>query len=410
MPGTTGGLPRGSDSIYLSDQMLRDILGPIPNLQVGYLYSFGQSVSSGRLTLDYLLPVNLTADSTIFGEAHTEFQDFWKTVQGGANNRVDLSIGGGIRKIFGESALVGVNAFFDGTRLGGTWYNSGSMGFQFAAILAGNDAVDLSLNWYGNLFNSNVLANALRKGPSNYDFQAGYSHELWEGGPDLRLYAAGYRFSAGYGVYGKRAGAELKTRDGMFVVKYEAARDRLNSTYHTVGGFVNVGVQIENLLSGENPFEMPEPIFRSPRNLRRLLTRNVDRTYAGQPGRPAGAEGPPCADGAGMWLLGPFDLASGDQFNAGMVPDITECGYQRVQIRWGAISPDVFRASVRFWYSDGRNVYRMGFFDMSTASGSVVRNVSLWWTSLSNVASYSEQSGDRLTAGAAGYVSFEFFH
>jgi len=259
--------------------MLRGILGPIPNLQVGYLYSFGPSVSSGRLTLDYLLPVNLSADSTIFGEAHSEFQNFWKTFTGSANHRVDLSFGAGYRRILGKHTLLGINGFYDTTRLGGIWYSSGSLGLEMAAILPGNDAVDLSFNWYGNLFNGSVLANVFRRGPQNFDCQAGYSHELWEGGPDLRLYAAGYRFSADYEVYGGRAGAELKTRDGMFVAKYEVARDPVNRTYHTVGGYVNVGLRLSNLLSGENPFEMPEPIFRSPRNLRRLIASTVKRHW-----------------------------------------------------------------------------------------------------------------------------------
>ena len=240
----TGFGQRGADSIYFSDRMFRDILPLIPNLQVGYLHSFGKSVRSERLTLDYLQPVNLTADSTLFGEAHTEFHDFWKTLTGSAKHRVDLSLGGGYRRIFRKHTLMGINGFYDTTRLGGVWYSSGSLGLELAALLPGNDAVDLRFNWYGNLFNSDVLADAFRKGPQNYDLQAAYSHELWERGPDLRLSATGYRFSSSSGIYGCRGAAELKTRDGMFSVKYEAAHDRVNKTYHTVGGFVNVGLRL----------------------------------------------------------------------------------------------------------------------------------------------------------------------
>lgn len=291
LPGTTGGMPRGTDSIYLTDQMFRDNIGPIPNLQVGYLYSFGKSVGAGRLTLDYLLPLSLGSDSAVFGEAHGEFTNFWKTVQrlfrGGNtittqssfNERTDLSLGGGYRTILNENTLLGVNGFFDTTKLGSRWYSSGGVGFEFAALLPGYDAVDLTFNWYGNLFNSNVLANAFRRGPQNYDFQAGYSHELWDGGPDLRLHATGYKFSSTTGVYGLRGGAELKSPDGMFSVQYEASDDRINGTYHSVGGFVNVGLQIENLLVGESPFTAPEPIFRSPRNLRKYLTGKVYRLF-----------------------------------------------------------------------------------------------------------------------------------
>ncbi len=283
--------PRAVDSILLTPQLFQGILPLIPNLQFGYLYSFGDAVDSGRLTADYLLPMRLGRDTTIFGEAHGEFQNFWKTIQrtftsggttttlSGFNERTDLSFGGGVRRMIGEDTLIGVNGFFDTTKLGHRWYSSGSLGFEMAAALQGNDAIDLNFNWYGNLFNSDVLANAFRRGPQNYDFQAGYSHELYNDGPDLRLYATGYRFSSGAGVYGVRGGAELKTRDGMFSVKYAVGDDRLNSTYHTVGAFVNVGFQIENLIAGDSPFTKPEPIFRSPRNLRKWLTEKARRSW-----------------------------------------------------------------------------------------------------------------------------------
>ncbi len=65
----------------------------------------------------------------------------------------------------------------------------------------------------------------------------------------------------------------------MFSVRADTGKDQLNGTYHTVGGFVNVGLQLENLLSAESPFTMPEPIFKSPRNLARLLTRKVRRNW-----------------------------------------------------------------------------------------------------------------------------------
>jgi len=278
LPGSAGRVQAGSDTVSLSSGMLQGLLPPIPNLQFGYLYNFGQDVRSGRATVDYLLPFSLSKDSVLFGEAHTEFQSFWKT-NNGFNNRVDVSLGGGYRTILRNSTLVGMNGFYDTSRLGETWYSSGSLGLEMAALLPGNDVIDLNFNWYGRLFDSNVIRNAFRFGPSNYDFQAGYSHELWNGGPDFRLSATGYMFDIGTSVYGWNAGAELKSRDGMFVVKYDVGHDKVNETYHTVGGFVNVGFQPENMLKGESPFIKPEPIFKSPRNLWYMLTRTVKRDW-----------------------------------------------------------------------------------------------------------------------------------
>ncbi len=292
LPGSTGGLPRGSDSIFLSPALLEGILPPIPNLEIGYLYNFGSRVQSTRFTLDYVLPVDLSEDSALFGEAHSEWHNFWKTVRGliigyytlpgGPNapdTRADISLGGGYRRLFHQNCLIGINGFYDASWLGGNWYSSGSVGGEMVALLSGNDALDLNFNWYGNLLSAWTLRNAFRKGPSNYDFEVGYSHELWDGGPDLRLKATGYKFSIGSNPYGWNAGAEVTSRNGAFSLKCETGHDRINNTYHTVGGFVNVGLQLERLLSGESPFVMPEPIFRSPRNLRRWLSRKVRRNW-----------------------------------------------------------------------------------------------------------------------------------
>jgi hypothetical protein len=257
----------GSGSFFVSNGMLQDLLPVIPNLQFGYFYNFGKDVSSGRATIDYTRPFHLSERSVVFGEAHTEISDFWETFKGSTNNRVDVSLGGGYRHAFSNAALVCINGFYDTSRLGGRWYSSGGLGLQMAAELPGNDALDVNFNWYGNLFQSSVIRNAFRNGPSNYDFQAGYSHELWDGGPDVRLSATGYRFDAGQRAYGANAAAEIKSRDGVFFIRYAVGHDKINRTYQTIGAMVNVGFTPENLLKGESPFSMPQPIFRSPRNL-----------------------------------------------------------------------------------------------------------------------------------------------
>jgi hypothetical protein len=269
--------------------MFRDIIGPIPNFQVGYLYRFNEFAETGRLTVDYLLPVKVGPNSMAFGEAHGAFTNFWEVFTGepkslefhdysvanewrGSSINTELSLAGGYRKILKNKVLLGVNASFDSAWVGYEWYASGAVGLEAATLLPGNDALDLSCNWYGDLFKTEFIANAFRRGPDNYDLQVGYSHELWNGGPDLRLSATAYRYAAGTGVFGMRGGAELKSRNGMFVVKYEGAKDDLNRVYHTFGGYVNVGLQLENLLKGENPLVMPEPIFKSPRRLTKWLT------------------------------------------------------------------------------------------------------------------------------------------
>jgi hypothetical protein len=265
--------------------MFQGLLPPIPNLQLGYLYSFSNNYGAGRVTGDYLKPFSLNKESFVFGEAHVEGWNFWNSggtngnSGGRVNNRVDVSLGGGYRKFFGNQALIGVNGFYDTSRLTGQWFSSGSLGFQAAWLLPGSDALDLNFNWYGKLLNGYQWINTFRHGPSNYDFEAGYSHELWNGGPDLRLKIKGYHFDIGSNLNGYTGGAELKSRDGMFVLKYEAGYDRLDNTYQTIGGYVNVGCQLENVIKGESPFTAPTPIFRSPRNLSYMANQPAARNW-----------------------------------------------------------------------------------------------------------------------------------
>ncbi|MGC8605927.1 MAG: inverse autotransporter beta domain-containing protein, partial [Desulfomonilaceae bacterium] len=119
-----------------------------------------------------------------------------------ASNRVDLSFGGGYRTMLGSNALVGVNGFYDSSRLFNRWYASGGLGLEMAANVAGDDALDLTFNWYGNLFNRDVLFNAFRNYGHSYDLEAGYSHALFDHSLDLRLKLIGYQFDIGTAVNG----------------------------------------------------------------------------------------------------------------------------------------------------------------------------------------------------------------
>lgn len=285
-----------SDTVPIASGLLAPFLPKIPNLELGFLYSFGKNVRTGRFTADYVIPFRLSADSVLFGEAHAEGWDFWKrphlstiystggvTTTSTARGRVDLSFGGGYRRMVGDSTLVGVNGFYDSsyvyTDLYSQWYSSGGIGLEMAATVADDDAVDLNFNWYGNPFNRDMIADAFKNKGNSFDVEAGYSRALFDHTLDLRLKLVGYQFDTWTTVRGWRGGADLTTQNGMFTLRYEHGQDNLYGDYNTVGGFVTVGCQLENLLSGESPFTLPEPVFKSPRNLRRLLGLKVKRDW-----------------------------------------------------------------------------------------------------------------------------------
>ncbi len=215
MPGTTAGLPQGSNSLYLNSGMFKDILPLKGNLEFGYLYQFNENISTSRFTIDGLLPARAGHDGAAFGEVHGEFVNFGNTLrslitfgntttrQRGFSDRIDFSLGGGYRKIFAESLLLGVNGFYDASRLGTQWYGSPAVGVEMAVLGAGSDLIDLNFNYYGNLFQGrNSIINAFRNGRGNFDLEMGYSLELGAYGPDLRLKLTGYQFGVGSKVYG----------------------------------------------------------------------------------------------------------------------------------------------------------------------------------------------------------------
>jgi hypothetical protein len=135
------------------------------------------------------------------------------TTTSATSNRVDLSFGGGYRRMLGANTLLGVNGFYDTSRLFKKWYPSGGVGLEYAAKLAGDDAIDLNFNWYGNLFNRDFLVNAFRNKGNSFDLEAGYSHSLFNQVLDLRLKFAGYQFDVGNPVYGWRGGSHHEKRD-----------------------------------------------------------------------------------------------------------------------------------------------------------------------------------------------------
>ena len=190
--------------------------------------------------------------------------------------------------MFGNHTMIGLHSFFDTTKLSGIWYPSGSAGVEMSAMVSGHDAIDLIFNWYGKALDASIFsstpayaataANA-SFGNSNFDFQVGYSHELYNGGPDFRVSATGYKLECGSNVYGYYGGAELKSRDGMYVVKYDVGYDNANKVYQSVAAFMNMGFQLENLLDGKSPFVKPKPVFQSPRNMTTLTEAKPNRNW-----------------------------------------------------------------------------------------------------------------------------------
>lgn len=335
-----GSVPRESGSIPLTPRLLQGIVPTIPNLRFGYVYNFGKNFRRGSLNADYFIPLGFDRENVFFGQAHFACQDFWKTIAGAANSRVDFSLGGGFRKVYRERFMVGVNGFFDATRLTGRWYRSSGAGLEMKYNLTGSDFGDLSFNYYGDFFSGRTsIINAFRYGPANFDLEAGYSHALFNEALDLRLKFRGYQFHSGTKVYGYAGGVDITTRDRVFRLTYEIAQDDLLGTYHTIAGLVTIGFDASRLLNGQSPFAWPKPIYSSPPNMYTEATSEpVKRTWtpADRIGRPECTE---LRTVASHTVTFPNAVAGFSDTQGFDVVDVGGLSTVGIEVNWSATSP-----------------------------------------------------------------------
>ncbi len=162
----------------------------------------------------------------------------------------------------------------------------------------------------------------------------------------------------------------------MFSVKAEAGRDRINGTYYTLGGFASVGLQLENLLRGESPFTLPDPIFKSPRDLRRLLVLKVKRNWhqptavilARSITRSNSNPTPQCRDSLPGSVLSFTGAIAPNYAFVGFTPPITPVlNPSSVHVCWCGVQYTVI--DVQFYICDGIQRHRTIVFDMNTTDG-----------------------------------------
>jgi len=358
-------------------------------------------VRLGRGIIDYLLPIDVAPGTTLFGEIHGEFQDFWKKpssktvlapavgvaglrdVPIASQQRIDFSAGGGVRRGINSNSIIGVNAFFDTTKVDNRWYSSGGLGLELLARLPGDGLLDLNFNYYGNLFSRTRFVNAFRYATGNFDIEAGYSQPLFNQALDLRLKAVGYQFDVGQKVHGWRTGVDATTRDGMFRLTYEYTSDKISAPFHTISGSVQLGLQLENLLRGESPFTMPEPVFASPRNVSRIFHEQVKRRWF-QPtqmvkrrGMPPIPPPPPSPPAPGITFLGVTKLGG---FGPISIANVNVGAATFDVVTSGGFLPDILLA-YQFMMSD-RSIQQVSATVATVSDPVGIIGANVWFPSL----------------------------
>jgi hypothetical protein len=77
------------------------------------------------------------------------------------------------------------------------------------------------------------------------DFEAGYTTSIFDRSNDVRFKVNVYNYDIRQSIYGIRAGVDIMPWNGALDLRYEIGRDQLYGSYQTVGGFVNIPLDIE---------------------------------------------------------------------------------------------------------------------------------------------------------------------
>ena len=255
-PGTSTRQNAGSESVNLSNSLLQGILPHIPNLQLGYFYSWDRQ-PQGRLILDYTCPVKWGRD-VVFAEIHSRFQDLVKTIGGDPNPDAQVLFGGGYRHRMTREIMVGANGFYNTTRLSGQWRSSGIAGLELCFLTPGNGMVDASFNYYGNVFSADTGVFAVfSQGQGDYKLEAAYSQPMFQNAFTLRLKGSHYEFHKLGNVRGYYVGSDFRSSDGMYRLEYTVGQDAISGKYQNLAFYFTVGFRVENIFSGNSPFTKP---------------------------------------------------------------------------------------------------------------------------------------------------------
>jgi hypothetical protein len=234
-----------------------------PVLAGGAIYRLGSEDRDSRLTMDFLLPARLGTSSSLFFESRAEYQNPFSHFLGSTPQRFDLGLGLGWRKLWQGGIMLGMNSFWDSSRLYGDWYSSPGFGLEFAV----NSPVGV---W-------DLILNAYRGG--GIDLKGGFTFPIWEERLDVRIYAEKYRFFDGEFILGSKAGVEISSPDRFITVSYAYGQDSKDPEYHAVACSLAVPFRLENIFRGKNPFEQPERPDRGHRYTERLQSAGVKRAW-----------------------------------------------------------------------------------------------------------------------------------
>lgn len=235
-----------------------------PTLAGGAAYRSAGQERSGRFMMDFVLPARVGSSSVLFFESRAEYRDPLFRIADSPERRFDLGMGVGWRKVWDDRVMIGINGFWDTSRMYGDWYSSPGFGFEFAAATY-RSIWDITLNVY-------------RGG--GIDLKGGVTLPILEDHLDMRLYAEKYRFFDGEFILGSKAGVQISSPNRLITISYEYGQDSRNPEYHAIGCSLTVPFSLEKAFAGKNPFEVPVSKSSAVRYAQRVQSEGVKRAWS----------------------------------------------------------------------------------------------------------------------------------
>lgn len=260
-----------------------------PSVRVGYTYTFGDKVNEGSVVTDFVVRFKPGQFDAFFAQSRGEWRQLNSTFESNTDKALQASIGVGYRRLVRRDLLVGVNTFYDGVRFNRSWRPSAGAGLEVASTIAGSSVIDLSLNYYGDLFaGGSSLTEFFKEGTPSIGAELGYTQPLADLACAVRLKIKGYRLEDDSGVNGWATGVDWTNCDNSLVFMYEYGNDETHGNYHSIRGTLNLLFEPERILKLESPFAIPNSDFIGYRILQRYMGALVRRDYPAILNQPGG--------------------------------------------------------------------------------------------------------------------------
>ncbi len=232
------------------------------------------------ITADYFVPLRASKDRSLFMSQRISLTSKHET----------FSVGSGVRRIFGQTAMVGMHAFHDWVRRRGEeerFLRNAGVGFELEALPGAYSDLTFNANAYFPL-NDRITHSPQRPVLTRECIPVGFDAAMSLKLPAVTKYVDSqldlqFNSLRGEQIHGRgyKVGLSVDSRDGMWSVAAEHKQDNSTGPSYRVDARVSLAFDWSALWKGEWPFSAPYPAsdVRFNRDLQPELKTRVARNH-----------------------------------------------------------------------------------------------------------------------------------